>query len=691
MKYSRFSNRLTGSVHGLKMSGSKKVSSVRPVQRESRRSRAARIFLASALAAWSTLLFGGAASAEGITVSAGKTITGNTTAKYDHYSWQMNQTLDSPEVTFEGSKEGGVEATGGWRSLFLFDNTNAKDAEGSGVDTSNGIHFAATDANIHSGFATVIINADGKALSNTISLKDSKLYGGWGFASLITTSGEISGNTIELSGGSIGSSRNQGMVLFGNVPFTRDTQEYSFTGKAGAAESVNGNTVNAVGTKLISADWGDVMLALASNEASGNTFTLDFQNPDRTGADIETAGLSLISGERRPFSTGSYTSVEILTAVGKADGNTLSLKNGVIAGAYKGAFGIRANEQSGNTLELDNISLDGFFIPGSKDGVVGLSGQTISGNTVSFKNGSISTTGESSVVAIQGAVEMDRETGVAAPESGYSASGNTVIVENSVLKTDGGVYGIAGDLYRQVSYVPRHELFDSAERNTIQVKNSVITNSHFLTEGIMARQASQNNIDLQSVTINGSIGDGALIGIQAENKAEKNTISIIGSLDENGKNKNQLSAFQGIAGIAGSERENAIGNGTGGGYLQPNGGVLSAESNKLTLQYMDIEGGVNGIVGIAAKNARANVISFSDGVMTLNTGGAGLMGIGMRGGYYAYAYYYNSDSYSDSAEGNYIYLKNASVYSYADDQYVSICGIKAHTISGNHGRARMVV
>lgn len=79
------------------------------------------IFLASALAAWFSLLPGGQARAEeGIVVPAGTVIAGGgQTSNYDHFSWQMNQTLPSPDITFEGNSGGGVEAKGGWRSVFL--------------------------------------------------------------------------------------------------------------------------------------------------------------------------------------------------------------------------------------------------------------------------------------------------------------------------------------------------------------------------------------------------------------------------------------------------------------------------------------------------------------------------------------------------------------------------------------------
>lgn len=412
------------------------------------------IFLASALAAWFSLLPGGSARAdEGIVVPAGTVIAGGgQTSKYDHFSWQMNQTLSSPDITFEGNSWGGVEAKGGWRSVFLFDNTSAQGAEGAGAGTTNGLHFTASNANIHSGFASVIVNADTKAHGNVIALTDTALYGDWGNAigALIATAGEISDNKISLSGGSVSSS--QAVLLLGNVPFTRTAEEYVFTGP-GAAERINGNTVEASGTKLTSAGWGIVSVSAASQEVSGNTFTLDFGDPGKTSADIETAGFSFISAGRVN---------DIPSAVAVSSGNVLTLKNGMIASpvtnsgrdnASRGFFGARADVQSGNTLNLENVKLEGFFLSNSRDGIVGLSGRTISDSRVSVKNSDVWSMGSkdgsaptnSSIAAIQGAISMDKELGIGAT-SGYTVSGSRVSVENSIIHSGGGVYGITGDL-----------------------------------------------------------------------------------------------------------------------------------------------------------------------------------------------------------------------------------------------------
>lgn len=421
------------------------------------------IFLASALAAWFSLLPGGQARAEGLVVSAGTVIEGGgQTSHYDHFSWQMNQTLPSPDITFEGNSGGGVEARGGWRSVFLFDNTSAQGAEGAGTGTSNGLHFTASSAKIHSGFAAVIVNADTKAHGNAIELTDTALYGDWGNAigALIATAGEISDNKITLTGGSVGSSQCQGVVLLGNVPFTRTDEEYVFTYGPGAAEKINGNTVEATGTKLTSANWGVVSVAAASQEASGNTFTLDFGDPDKTSADIETAGFSFISAGRM---NSSLDNCDMPSAAAVSSDNVLTLKNGIIAApvskyghrdnAYRGFFGVRADVQSNNTLNLENVTLESFQLPGSRDGIAGLSGRQISDSTVSVKDcgvwsmgtdsGSNST--NSSIVAIQGAMSMDKELG-ADPASAYTVSGSKVRVENSTIHSGGGVYGIAGDL-----------------------------------------------------------------------------------------------------------------------------------------------------------------------------------------------------------------------------------------------------
>lgn len=645
------------------------------------------IFLASALAAWFSLLPGGQARAEGLVVSAGTVIEGGgQTSHYDHFSWQMNQTLPSPDITFEGNSGGGVEARGGWRSVFLFDNTSAQGAEGAGTGTSNGLHFTASSAKIHSGFAAVIVNADTKAHGNAIELTDTALYGDWGNAigALIATAGEISDNKITLTGGSVGSSQCQGVVLLGNVPFTRTDEEYVFTYGPGAAEKINGNTVEATGTKLTSANWGVVSVAAASQEASGNTFTLDFGDPDKTSADIETAGFSFISAGRM---NSSLDNCDMPSAAAVSSDNVLTLKNGIIAApvskyghrdnAYRGFFGVRADVQSNNTLNLENVTLESFQLPGSRDGIAGLSGRQISDSTVSVKDcgvwsmgtdsGSNST--NSSIVAIQGAMSMDKELG-ADPASAYTVSGSKVRVENSTIHSGGGVYGIAGDL-DAVGRAGRHNFLNAATDNTIWIKGSSITSPHQTTVGIMATQASGNTILLDSTTINAAKETSGVIGILAPETADNNMITITGATDSSGANVNSIYSYLGMAGIAGSEAASY-------NYTNPGGGMLTATNNKIVVQHMDLVGQLNGITGIAAKNASGNTISFSDGTMS---GSFGFMGIGMRSTYFDQNWQGPLVHYSESADGNTIILRNGAIKS--GDSAVSVCGIKASRITGN--------
>ncbi len=637
------------------------------------------IFLASALAAWFSLLPGGSARAdEGIVVPAGTVIAGGgQTSKYDHFSWQMNQTLSSPDITFEGNSWGGVEAKGGWRSVFLFDNTSAQGAEGAGAGTTNGLHFTASNANIHSGFASVIVNADTKAHGNVIALTDTALYGDWGNAigALIATAGEISDNKISLSGGSVSSS--QAVLLLGNVPFTRTAEEYVFTGP-GAAERINGNTVEASGTKLTSAGWGIVSVSAASQEVSGNTFTLDFGDPGKTSADIETAGFSFISAGRVN---------DIPSAVAVSSGNVLTLKNGMIASpvtnsgrdnASRGFFGARADVQSGNTLNLENVKLEGFFLSNSRDGIVGLSGRTISDSRVSVKNSDVWSMGSkdgsaptnSSIAAIQGAISMDKELGIGAT-SGYTVSGSRVSVENSIIHSGGGVYGITGDL-DVAGGKGRHNVLDAASGNTISIKGTTITSSHHMATGIIAAHASSNTIILDSTTINPEKVTSGTVGILAPETADSNTITITGVTDSSGANVNRIYTYMGMAGIAGTEIGNEY------NYTNPSGGTLTAANNTISVEHMDLVGEVNGIVGIAAKNASGNTVSFSDGTMS---GSFGFMGIGMRSTYFDQSGNTPLVHYSGSASGNTIILKNATLEN--ADSGGSVCGIKASTITGN--------
>ena len=648
------------------------------------------IFLASALAAWFSLLPGGQARAEeGIVVPAGTVIAGGgQTSNYDHFSWQMNQTLSSPDITFEGNSGGGVEAKGGWRSVFLFDNTSAQGAEGAGAGTTNGLHFTASNADIHSGFASVIVNADTKAHGNVIALTDTALYGDWGNAigALIATAGEISDNKISLSGGSASSS--QAVLLLGNVPFTRTAEEYVFTYGPGAAERINGNTVEASGTKLTSAGWGIVSVAAASQEVSGNTFTLDFGDPGKTSADIETAGFSFISAGRM---NSSLDNCDMPSAAAVSSDNVLTLKNGMIAApvsadgrrgdAYRGFFGIRADVQSSNTLNLENVTLEGFQLPQSRDGIVGLSGRQISDSTVSVKDSGVWSMGSdsgsystnSSIVAIQGAMSMDKELG-AGTASGYTVSGSRVSVENSIIHSGGGVYGIAGDL-NLAGGKGRHNVLNSATDNTIWVKGSSISSPHQTSIGIIATKASGNTIILDSTTINPAKNAAAetsgVIGILAPETADNNTISITGATDSSGANVNSIFSFMGMAGIAGSEV-------SGNNYTNPSGGTLTASNNRIAVQHMDLVGQLNGITGIAAKNASGNTIIFSDGTMS---GSFGFMGIGMRSTYFDQSWNKTLVHYSESADGNTIILRNGAIKS--GDSAVSVCGIKASTITGN--------
>ena len=637
------------------------------------------IFLASALAAWFSLLPGGSARAdEGIVVPAGTVIAGGgQTSKYDHFSWQMNQTLSSPDITFEGNSWGGVEAKGGWRSVFLFDNTSAQGAEGAGAGTTNGLHFTVSNANIHSGFASVIVNADTKAHGNVIALTDTALYGDWGNAigALIATAGEISDNKISLSGGSVSSS--QAVLLLGNVPFTRTAEEYVFTGP-GAAERINGNTVEASGTKLTSAGWGIVSVSAASQEVSGNTFTLDFGDPGKTSADIETAGFSFISAGRVN---------DIPSAVAVSSGNVLTLKNGMIASpvtnsgrdnASRGFFGARADVQSGNTLNLENVKLEGFFLSNSRDGIVGLSGRTISDSRVSVKNSDVWSMGSkdgsaptnSSIAAIQGAISMDKELGIGAT-SVYTVSGSRVSVENSIIHSGGGVYGITGDL-DVAGGKGRHNVLDAASGNTISIKGTTITSSHHMATGIIAAHASSNTIILDSTTINPEKVTSGTVGILAPETADSNTITITGVTDSSGANVNRIYTYMGMAGIAGTEIGNEY------NYTNPSGGTLTAANNTISVEHMDLVGEVNGIVGIAAKNASGNTVSFSDGTMS---GSFGFMGIGMRSTYFDQSGNTPLVHYSGSASGNTIILKNATLEN--ADSGGSVCGIKASTITGN--------
>lgn len=648
------------------------------------------IFLASALAAWVSLLPGGSARAdEGIIVPAGTVIEGGgQTSSYDHFSWKMNQTLPSPNVTFEGNGESGVEAKGGWRSVFLFDNTNAQGAEGAGSGTSCGLRFTAHNAKIHSGFASVIINADTKADGNVIGLTDTGLYSDWknsGIGALITTSGEISDNKIALSGGSIGTSQFQGIVLLGNVPFKRTAEEYVFTtGSLGAARRINGNSLGAIGAKLASASWGVVSVAAASQEASDNSFTLDFGDSGKTSADIETAGFRFISAESMK---SSLDGCDMPSAVAVAEGNVLSLKNGMIASpasdygqrgnAYRGFFGVRADVQSGNTLSLENVTLEGFLLPKSRDGIVGLSGRTISDSTVSVKDSGVWSmarnggTTNSSIVALQGAISMDMELG-RGTTSGYTVSGSRVSVENSIIYSGGGVYGITGDL-DVAGEKGRHNFLNSATDNTIWVRGTAITSSHQMTTGIIAAHASGNNIIMDSTTINPEKETSGTVGILAQETADNNTISITGAAGSSGANVNRIYTYMGMAGIAGTEVGSEF------NYTNPNGGNLTASNNTILVEHMDLVGDVNGIVGIAAKNTSGNTISFRDGTMSF---GFGVMGIGMRSAYYDDAYSeLQRVHYSESASGNTIILKNTILES--SNSGVSICGIKASTISGN--------
>lgn len=633
------------------------------------------IFLASALAAWFSLLPGGQARAEeGIVVPAGTVIAGGgQTSHNDHFSWQMNQTLPSPDITFEGNSGGGVKAKGGWRSVFLFDNTSAQGAEGAGTGTTNGLHFTASNADIHSGFASVIVNADTKAHGNVIALTDTALYGDWGNAigALIATAGEISDNKITLTGGSVGLSQSQGVILLGNVPFTRTAEEYVFTYGPGAAAKINGNTVETTGTKLTSANWGIVSVAAASQEASGNTFTLDFGDPDKTSADIETAGFSFISAGRV---NSSLDNCDMPSAAAVSSDNVLTLKNGMIASqitnsgrrgdAYRGFFGVRADVQSNNTLNLENVTLESFQLPGSRDGIVGLSGRQISDSTVSVKDTGVWSMGSdsgsnstnSSIVAIQGAMSMDKELG-ADPASAYTVSGSKVRVENSTIHSGGGVYGIAGDL-DAAGRAGRHNVLNAATDNTIWIKGSSITSPHQTTVGIMATQASGNTILLDSTTINTAKETSGVIGILAPETADNNMITITGATDSSGANVNSIYSDLGMAGIAGSE---------------------AASYNKIVVQHMDlVVGQLNGITGIAAKNASGNTISFSDGTMS---GSFGFMGIGMLSTYFDQNWQDPLVHYSESADGNTIILRNGAIKSGASA--VSVCGIKASRITGN--------
>lgn len=267
------------------------------------------------------------------------------------------------------------------------------------------------------------------------------------------------------------------------MPFTRTAEEYVFTYGPGAAERINGNTVEASGTKLTSAVGGIVSVAAASQEVSGNTFTLDFGDPGKTSADIETAGFSFISAGRM---NSSLDNCDMPSAAAVSSDNVLTLKNGMIAApvsadgrrgdAYLGFFGVRADVQSSNTLNLENVTLEGFQFPQSRDGIVGLSGRQISDSTVSVKDSGVWSMGSdsgsystnSSIVAIQGAMSMDKELGTGTA-SGYTVSGSRVSVENSIIHSGGGVYGIAGDL-NLAGGEGRHNVLNSATDNTIWEK-----------------------------------------------------------------------------------------------------------------------------------------------------------------------------------------------------------------------------
>ena len=226
-------------------------------------------------------------------------------------------------------------------------------------------------------------------------------------------------------------------------------------------------------------------------------------------------------------------------------------------GGYRGAFGIRADVQSGNKLTLDNITLEGFYLKSRiseneyeyvMDGTVGLSGQTISCSEIYIGNSEILSNPQekgiyersSSIVAIQGAVLTDKELGVSAA-NGYTATGNQILVENSKLYSGGGVYGISGDYDSDGTRDVMHAFMDSAADNVITVKGSSIKNDHLMIEGILATKATGNQISLESTTlepINHSkdLPNVGALGIHAKELADGNTVAVDGDPSGSGKN-----------------------------------------------------------------------------------------------------------------------------------------------------------
>lgn len=323
--YSRLAGCQIGSEYRKTNSGGTGDRSGRTRKTDRKGSRAAGIFLASAMAAWASLLVGGTAQAEGIVVPAGSVLnSGDVIGPWDPplsdpYIWKQNQTLPDASVLFDGASDNRINITEqSHLSVIVLDNVSLNGKGNPAEGMSNGISLTANNLTVSDSFATILVNADKAVSGNYIELNNPEFYSlhmNSGMSCLIASPGTITGNQIKLSEGILGTNFFRGnftkyVVLLGDVSHVRQPGN-DHTEPTAAAKTITGNTITSEGTQFNAAYWGTVNVAMASQEANGNEFTLDFKNPgkihgetdtyieNRKLSDIEASGFRFISGEKK--------------------------------------------------------------------------------------------------------------------------------------------------------------------------------------------------------------------------------------------------------------------------------------------------------------------------------------------------------------------------------------------------------
>lgn len=486
---------------------------------------------------------------------------------------------------------------------------------------------------------------------NTSSAAALQLFGGF-----VQSSGDVTGNDINVTGGTIG--KDSGApYLYGG-----------YTASGNAAE----NKVEVSGAAL-NPNAVFVGAFTGSGDASGNTVSLTGQTGGYTGSGSASKNTL---GVQDSTVNGSITGGQ--TGTGDAASNTVNMSGTNTTGSVYGGHVTTSGNATGNTVNFTEGSSNTSLIYGgytskgmAKDNHVNISGTSL--NKLKLIYGGYSNaagTGEDAGAALNNTVSItdseEADGSIALVNYTYpriyggfskagDASGNEVLFDME----DGNVYQIFGGSTQSASA--------SANSNTVTIKSGTITGLVFAGRNTAGGQANDNHLYVQggSLEVNSHIVSG--YGTTAGNNTLEISGGSLGSTKANyalniaaGESYkpggvtegNQLSITGGKIGMGENAKIHIFGGYNHRDYA--NKLAASASDNHISMENgtIDSHGGSVSMIAGDMENAESGSSTMTNNTITISGGSINAAEDGSTGGDINIAGAYSDSSGASSNEVN---------------------------------------